>query len=119
MPEDQQNPQPLDYHKPDESERRMGVQTFIGCVVAALIVGGAAFLAGFAGFMTAYGNQANAWPAVAVFCAIILTGIGIVVFWAIRARRNPGWRGLALGLWIGLGIGLLGAGICFGAGILR
>jgi len=117
MSEQQQNPEPLDYHKPDPSEQRMAIQALIGCIVGALIVGGCAFAAGFSGFLTTYAHQASPWPGLVVFCAIILTGIGAVVFWAIRARRSQRWRGFVIGLWIGLGVGLLGAGICFGVGL--
>src|SRR5437762_8828112 len=114
MSAQQDDRKPLDYHKPDPSENRMAIQALTGCAVAATIVGGCAFLAGFAGFTTGYANQASPWRALPVVGAIIVTGIGAVVFWAIRAGRNQRWRGFAMGLWIGLGVGLLGAGICFG-----
>ena len=114
MREEQHKPEPLDYHKPDPSERRAAIHVLVGAVIGGVIVGGCVFVATFFGITSALAQQSPAWMPYALFGGIILFGIGVVSFWAWRARRSSRWRALGLGLWLGLALGLLGAGICFG-----
>jgi len=118
-PEDderRERPTPLEYGRA-EPPSKMVVQAILGCIAAVAIVGVCAFGSGFLGFAIGYGDQGHPGIAWLVFLGLNALGIGSVIYFARRNQHRPDRRGIAIGLWIGLGIGLLGAGLCFGVGM--
>ena len=113
QPHDQ--PAPLNYAGPEPS-KRMAVQAILGCIAAVAIIGVCGFASGFLAFAIGYGDQGH--PAIGwlAFFGLNAAAIGSVIFFAVRNQRQPNRRGIALGLWIGLGLGLLAVGLCFGMG---
>jgi hypothetical protein len=83
-------------------------QVLGGCLLSVVAIGIAVPLAILAtyDFVTRTRANALAW----VFIGAVAAGIGIVA-WA--TQRSYRWRGLAQGLWIGLGIAILLEGLCF------
>ncbi len=105
---------PLDYETPPPSEvprAKLVRDAIAGWLAAVITVGIAAFAAGYGGFMVGYSDH-GARGAV-VSATIGLTAMGLVVGAALKARRDPRRRGFQMGLWVGLGCGLLMAGLCF------
>jgi hypothetical protein len=88
------------------------VQAILGCIAAVAIIGVCAFGSGFLGFSIGYGDQGHPGIGWLVFLALNVIGIGSVIYFAIRNQRRPDRRGIAIGLW--MGIGLLVVGLCFG-----
>jgi hypothetical protein len=58
------------------------------------------------------GSAAGGW-------LIILAEVVLVNVWAFAAYKSEGWRGLAIGLWIGFGVAALIEGACFGLTMLN
>lgn len=83
-------------------------------MLMAVIVVGATF--GF--FLYAFGvsegggGGSGTVGTVGIVLALLVLGLPNVL--AYRAYRSPDGRHLALGIWIGLGVGLLIEGACFG-----
>jgi hypothetical protein len=107
--QDPNRPPPLDYRAREADQIEVSVrQAAGGCVLACAILF-AAFLVGIA--MAARG---------AIGAPVLLVAIAaiVVVGLAVQSQRNPARRGLAIGIWIGLGVALLIDGICF-IGVIR
>ena len=120
MSDDPEQPaqQPLDYANPRHAElppSKLIQQGIIGWLGAVMVIGITAFAAGYVGFALGYANQDHPAAGVLAVIGIGLAGVGAVVAAALRVRRDPRRRGLHAGLWIGLGCGLLMAGLCFKA----
>ena len=105
--------EPLDYRAPSQQPPISTLQLLAGCFAAAATIGIAAFLAGFLSFGIGYGDEGQPAVAMIVLAAIMCVAIGVIVMGALRARRHPQRRGMQIGLWLGLGVGLLIAGLCF------
>jgi hypothetical protein len=80
-----------------------GRQAIGGCALACAIM----FVDVFIGISVAI--RSGGW----VIALCILLGAGSITAIAMKVQRNPSRRGLAIGLWIGLGVSLLLTGICF------
>src|SRR5687768_4407466 len=105
---------PLDYGTPANVRRpNVPLQVVAGCFAASALIGIAAFVAGYVSFALGYGDEGRPALAMIAFILIIGAAVVVVVIGAIRARRDPRRRGVQIGLWLGLGVGLLIAGLCF------
>jgi drug/metabolite transporter (DMT)-like permease len=109
-------PTPLEYGRPEPS-KKMVVQAILGCIAAVAIIGVCGFASGFMGFAIGYGDQGHPGIGWLAFFGLNAAAIGSVIYFALRNQKRPERRGVALGLWIGLGIGLLAVGLCFGVGM--
>ena len=112
------HPPPLDYYGgggQEMSPGRLILEGFLGWLIGAGLIGAAVIISGFLAFGSAYGNDGIQSPWNLVIGGILLLAIGLVVLFALLARRSPRRKGFEIGLWIGLGCGLLHAGLCFGA----
>jgi hypothetical protein len=96
-------PPPLDY-RAREADRIdvSGRQALGGCALACVVM----FITFIFGIDLAI--KSRGW-----FIAPVLIAAVIMAFFAIKAQRMPDRRGLAIGLWIGLGISVLLSGLCF------
>ena len=93
-------PAPLSYAAPTTVSPRLMVAQ---CIVAAMVSAAAVVGAGFA-LMWAGGFGIFGGPVLAAAVLIVA---------AVRFRRLPHRRGLAAGIWIGLGVGALTQGVCW------
>lgn len=77
---------------------------FIAAVVFATVVVSVLFVI----------TAGNGWPLLIIPAALLA-----LVAAALRLRRGGGRaRSVAMGLWIGLGVGLLAQGVCWGVGVI-
>jgi hypothetical protein len=104
-----QPPPKLDYEPPtpdDVSSLQMTTQAIGAAIITVFIT---FIYAGMVLGAAATDRGAGRWIALGYFAVCF---IGANVF-AWHAHRDPKRRGTALGVWIGLGVGLLLLGICF------
>ena len=100
---------PLEYRSP-AGGREMPTPPF-GVAVGALI--GFTFYVGALFLLFALGWLL--WPRLSAFVAAALCVLAAMVVFSIYANGRWGWRGVFLGMLIGIGLTLLIPGLCFGA----
>ena len=114
MSESHDPPPMLDYRPPEKRDANKMLSQAIGVAVpttAALValVAGVAFL----GFAFTYGHSENESTFIVITTLFGLLLLGFLAWISARLYRNPQRRGLAMGLWIGVGLTILIEGTCF------
>ena len=114
MPPDPNRPQPLQYH--DGSRRGYAIptvwQALIGTIMTAVVVVGGGFVVAI--FAAVVASEAKAGDSM----FFIVAGVGSLIFLgaalllARRLRRSELYRGWAIGIYIGMGLGALFWGTC-------
>lgn len=106
--------QMLNYRSAAADRQSLSKGEIIGGFLISLVL---ILAAVFFGILASIGPQRNTAPGNAV-PFIVIVGVGVVGInlFAFLAYRNPQRRGLAIGLWIGFGVGVLIEGACFGLG---
>jgi hypothetical protein len=102
--------QVLSYRPPSEDFARLSPAIVCAtAIVAAIVV-----------FMTVVGSvllmvgAGNGWPLLII--PAVLVGLAAT---ALRLRKGRGHaRSMAMGVWIGAGVGLLAQGVCWGVGMI-
>ncbi len=107
-PAEQPQSRVLDYQPPPE--RELSQFAYAARLTGGIAAGGAhVFVAAFLTAMSAIGSGVAA----AMVTIVIFTVAAILLLMHATLRHREGhWRGVAVGLWIGFGLGLLGLGIC-------
>jgi hypothetical protein len=104
-------PSPLEYASPQEGQlsgARMAFQAVLSCALTCGLLMGTVFFGLLFGLA---GRNGATYATLA-----IVAGIGILagfVAIAIAFQRQPRRRGLALGIWLGIGMAALLEGLCF------
>jgi len=106
--EEQGRPPKLDYVTPVTTRGEVSTAQVVGGAVLSVL---AVLVGAPMGLAIGAGARAPLGPVLGwVFVAAVLGGLHVIALWA---RRHPARRGLAQGLWIGMGIGVLLEGVCF------
>jgi hypothetical protein len=108
MEGEQGRPPKLDYVTPATTRGEVSAARVVGGAILSILVIGVAVPIGF-------GIESAARPPFGVvleclFVGAVLAGLHLMALWA---RRRPTRRGLAQGVWIGMGIAVLLEGVCF------
>jgi hypothetical protein len=113
MPPDPNRPQPLQYHDPTPRGYAIPTvwQALLGTIgTAVVVVGGGFLIALAAGFLVSMMGGDSAFF---IVCGVLsLVGLGGLLLLARRLRRSDLYRGWAIGIYIGLGLGALFWGTC-------
>jgi hypothetical protein len=105
--EEQERPPKLDYVTPQTMRSEVSKGQVVGGAMLSVMVIALSVPVAFA---MGYANQAHSG---AVFWGVVLVAVAALNAAAFAARGSRRWRGLAQGLWIGLGIAVLLEGVCF------
>ena len=101
----------LDYRSPaDDGFADYFGQAIVAAGLTILAVVGIVFIFILA-TLSLHGEQAAVSTPIALGGG--LAALGLSNWFAYRSYRNPRRRGIGLGIWIGLGVGLLIEGVCF------
>jgi hypothetical protein len=109
MTEPSEQPPKLDYYLPDRAQARTFFQQAFGVafLTTSILVGG---IFGWLFLMFSYSNSEHNAAATVL---VAIAALGIITWLSIRWYRAPLHRGLAVGLWIGVGLAALIEGTCF------
>lgn len=105
----------LDYEPPSPiavSAPRMVWQCFLGFFAAIFVLTFTEALA--IGILMSIEADAGRTAATVAGITLALAVLSALAFLAIRYQRRPDQRGLGIGIWLGLGVFMLLAGLCFG-----
>lgn len=108
---DQEPLRRLEYRSPDLNPRAISGWQVVGGLIMAPVTLIVATLLG--AFLASVLGGRNGEAIAAGMLLGALAGAGLILWWAAWADRNGGWRGFALGLWIGGGLVVLLSGACF------
>jgi hypothetical protein len=106
--EERDGPPKLDYVTPATTRGEVSTAQVVGGAMLSILTVAVAVPTGFA-VGAAMRSRVGAVLGFVLVVAV-LAGLHLIALWA---RRHPARRGLAQGLWIGMGIAVLLEGVCF------